>query len=82
MEEWIDEGKGIVVLRTIADGDLINGVTNPDAESETLENESSEERIVTEEISWAKNADAYSTLLKSANSRPCYSAQEVMHLHI
>ena len=68
MEEWIDAGKGIVVLRTIANGDLINGVMNPDAESKTLENVSSEGGIVTEKMSWAKNAGAYSTLLKFANN--------------
>lgn len=38
MEEWVDAGKGIVVSLTIADGDLINGVMNPDAEIKTLEN--------------------------------------------
>ena len=33
-------------------------------------------------ISWAKAADAYSTLLKFVKSWSCYSAQEVMQLHI
>jgi hypothetical protein len=82
VEEWGDGDKGIVVLCAIADGDLINDVMKSDAESKTLENESSEEEIVTEKISWAKAADAYSTLLKFANRRPYYSAQEVMQLHI
>jgi len=54
MVEWIDAGKGIVVSSTIADGDIINGVMNPDADTKTLENELSEERIVTEKLSWAK----------------------------
>lgn len=76
------KAKGIVVLRTVADGDLINGVMNPDFEIKTLENESSEEGIVTEKISWAKNSDAYSTFVTFANSRPCYSGQEIMQLHI
>jgi hypothetical protein len=67
VEEWGDADKGTVVSRTIADGDLINDVMNSDAESKTLANESSEEEIVTEKISWAKPADAYSTLLKFAN---------------
>jgi hypothetical protein len=47
-----------------------------------LENESSDEEIVTEKFSWAEGAGAYSTLLKFAKIRPCYSAQEVMQLHI
>jgi hypothetical protein len=67
-EEWIDAGKGSVVLCTIFDGDLINGVMKPDAESKTLENVSLEGGIVTEEMSWAKNADTYSTFLKFANN--------------
>jgi hypothetical protein len=54
VEEWIDADKGIVVLCIIADGDFIKRVMNPDAESKTLENESSEEETVTEKISWAK----------------------------
>jgi hypothetical protein len=66
VEEWIDAE--IEVLRTIADGDLINGVMNPDAESKTLENISSEGGIITEKVSWAKNAGAYSTLLKFAKN--------------
>jgi hypothetical protein len=70
------------VSRTVADGDLINGVMNPDAESKPLENESSEEGSVTEKKFGAKNADPCSTLPKSANSRPCYSAKEIMQLHI
>lgn len=81
MEESVDAGKGIVVSRTIADGDLINGVMNPDSERKTLENDSSEDGNFTEKISWAENADTYSTFLKFANSLPRYSAQEVMQLH-
>jgi len=72
----------IVVSRTIADGDLINGVMNPDAESKTLENDSSEDGILRKKISWARNANTYSTLLKFANSLPRYSAQNVMQLNI
>ena len=45
---------------------------NPDSESKTLENESSEEEIVTEKISWAEGAEACSTLLKFDKRRPCY----------
>jgi hypothetical protein len=82
VEEWINADKGIEVSRTIADEDLINAVTNPEPESKTLDNESSDEKIVTEKISWAKTADAFSTPLKSAESRPCSSSQEVMQLHI
>jgi hypothetical protein len=56
---------------------------NPDSESNTLENESSDEEIVTEKISWAEGAGACSTLLKFAKRRPRYLAQEVvMQLHI
>lgn len=48
MEEWGDADKGIVVLPNIADGDLINDDMNSDAESKSLENQSSEEEIVTQ----------------------------------
>jgi hypothetical protein len=80
-EERIDEGKRIEVSRIIANEDLINAVTNLGSESKTLENESSDKEIITEKISWAKAADAYSTLLKFAKSRPCYLAQESVQLH-
>jgi hypothetical protein len=67
VEEWGDTDKGIVVSRTIADGDLINDDMNSDAESKSRENESSEEEIVTVKMYWAKPVDAYSTLLKFAD---------------
>jgi len=56
--------KGTVVSHTVADGDLINAVMKPDSESKSPENESLEEEIITEKISWAKAADMYFTLLK------------------
>ena len=82
VEECIEAGKGISVSCTTADEDLINAVLNPDSESKTLENESSDEEIVTEQNSWVKAANSYSTLLKFAKSQPCISAQEVIQLHI
>jgi hypothetical protein len=82
VEEWINEYKGIVVSCTIAIEDLINAIMNPDSESKTCENKSSEEEIVTEKVSWIKAANMCSTLKTFAKSWPCYSAQEVMQLHI
>jgi len=82
VEECINSAQRIVVSRTIAVGDLINAVMKPDSESKTPENKSSDEEIVTERISWAKAADTYFTLLKVAENRPFYSAQEVMQLLI
>jgi hypothetical protein len=81
-EERIDEGKGIEVSFIVADDDLINAVMNSGSESKTLENESSNKEIVTEKISWAKAACAYSMFLKFAKSWPCYLAQEIMQLQI
>jgi hypothetical protein len=48
MEEWIDADPGIIVSRTVADGNLINAVTSPHSESKTLEIESTDEEIVRE----------------------------------
>jgi hypothetical protein len=79
-EERIDEGKGIEVSCTTANGDLINAVMNTGSENETLENEFSDKESITEKISWAKAVDAYYTLLKLVKSQPCYLAQEVMQL--
>jgi hypothetical protein len=76
LEMWTDAGKGT------ADVDSINAFLSPDSESKILDNESSNEEIATEKISWAKPSDTYSTLLKFAKSRPCYLAQEVRQLHI
>jgi len=78
VEECISSAQRIVVSRTIAVGDLINAAMKPDSESKTPENESSDEEIVTERISWTKAADTYFTLLKVAENQPFYSAQEVM----
>jgi hypothetical protein len=55
---------------------------SPDSEGKILVYELSDEEIVTENLCWAKAADAYSTLLKFAESRPCYLAQELIQLHI
>jgi len=55
---------------------------NPDSENRTVENESSDEKIITEKISWAKAADSYSTLLKFAKSQPWFAAQEIIQLPI
>jgi len=55
---------------------------NPYAKSKIIDNESSDEEVTTEKISWAKAADAYSTLMTFAKSRPCYSAQEEMQIRI
>jgi hypothetical protein len=55
---------------------------NPDSENKTLENEFSDEEIITEKISWAKAADSYSTLLKFAKSQPCIAPQEIIQLRI
>jgi hypothetical protein len=78
----IDAGKGIAVSRsTITGQNIINAVMNPGSECTILENESSDEEIVTEKIFWAKAADACSALLKISESRPCYSAQEITQLH-
>jgi hypothetical protein len=70
------------VLHTIPDGDLINAVMKPDSESETPENESLYEEIVTERIFWAKAADTYFMLLKVTENQPFYSAQKIMQLLI
>lgn len=51
VEWWISEYKGIVVSCTIAIDDLSNAIMNPDSESKTCENKSSEEEIVTEKVS-------------------------------
>jgi hypothetical protein len=67
-EERIDDGKGIEVSRTIANEDLINVVMNSGSENKILGNEPSDKEIITQEISLAKAADAYSTLLKFAKS--------------
>ena len=72
MEEWIDADRGIIVSRTVADGNLINAVTGPDSESKTLESESTDEEVVTGEISWAEATNAYSTLLQLTKRQPCY----------
>jgi len=55
---------------------------NPDYENKTLQNESSDEKIITEKISWAKAADSYSALLKFAKTQPCITAQEIIQLPI
>jgi hypothetical protein len=52
VEEWINADKEIVVSSTIAD-------VNPDSGSKTLDNESSDEEIVTEKISWVEGAGAF-----------------------
>jgi hypothetical protein len=82
MWKSIDADEGIVGLCIVAAGDLINAVVDPDSESKMLDNESSDKEIAVENISWAQAADAYSTLVKFAKSRPFYLAQEVMQLHI
>jgi len=61
VEEWIDADKRIAVSRTRAD-EYLNDVINPYSKSKIIDNESSDEEIATEKISWAKAADAYSTL--------------------
>lgn len=61
MEEWINANKGTAVSRT-----TLNAAVNPDSESNTLENESSDEEDVKEKISSAEGAGACSTLLKFA----------------
>ena len=55
---------------------------NPYSKSKIVDDESSGEEIATEKISLAKAADAYSTLLTVAKSRPCYSAQGEMQLRV
>ena len=80
VEEWGDADKGTVVPRTIAVEDLINAVMNPASESKPLENQSSDKETVPVKIS--KSAEMYSTLLKFTESQPCFSAQELMQLHI
>jgi hypothetical protein len=82
VEVWTDVREWIAVSRAVADGDIINVIMSPEFESKILDNESSIEEIAKAKISWAKAANAYSTLLKFAKSRPCYSAQEVMQVHI
>jgi hypothetical protein len=82
VEVWTDAGKGSAVSRTVADVDLFNAFLSPFSESKILDNESSNEEIATEKISWAKASDAYSTLLKFSKSRPCCLAQEVRQLRI
>jgi len=51
---------------------------NSDSEGTILVYELSDEEVVTENLCWAKSADAYSALLKYAESRPCYLAQEMI----
>jgi len=82
VEVWADAGKGTAVSSTVADVDSIHTFLSPDSESKVLDNESSNEEIATEKISWAKSSDVYSTLPKFAKSRPCYLAEEVWLLHI
>jgi hypothetical protein len=53
---------------------------NPASESKPFENQYSYKEIVAVKIS--KAAELYSTFLKFTKSQPCYSAQEVMQLHI
>jgi hypothetical protein len=57
VEDWIHADKGIVVSRIMAYGALIDTVMNPNPESKTRENESSDEGTFTEKISWTKAAE-------------------------
>jgi len=82
VEVWTDAGKGTAVPRTLADVDPINAFLSPDSESKILDDESSNEEIATEKISWDKSSDTYSTRLKFAKNRACYLVQEVRQLHI
>jgi hypothetical protein len=72
----------VEVWTDVGDGDVVNVIMSPDSGRKILGNESSIEQIATGNIYWVKAAKAYSTLLKFANSRPCYWAQEVMQVHI
>lgn len=81
IEKCIDTGKEVVLLHTSPDEDLIDTVPNPDPETKNLQNESFSEEIAAEKTSWDDTATAFCTLLKFAESQPCYSAPEVVQLH-
>lgn len=63
---WTNVGKWIALPRAVADGDIINVIMGPNSESILLGNGSSIEETAIGKISWAKAANAYSTLLKFA----------------
>ena len=71
VEDWINVDKGIVLSRAVADMALIDAVMNPNPDRKSLEKASKDEQTVTENISWTKAADGYSTPQKFAESRPC-----------
>ncbi|XP_064419100.1 jerky protein homolog [Latimeria chalumnae] len=82
IEEWVEADKEVEVTHVISDVEIIDSVVNPEKPKES--DKDSEEEDFSEEakITWANAASAFDTLIKFAERQHCYSAQEVMQLHI
>ncbi|XP_025050506.1 jerky protein homolog [Alligator sinensis] len=80
IEEWVEADKE--VEHVFNDAEIIKCVVNPE-KSKVTEKDSEEEDFSEEKkISWASAASHIDNFIKFAERQSCYSAQEVMQLHI
>ncbi|GCC36032.1 hypothetical protein chiPu_0014523 [Chiloscyllium punctatum] len=78
LELWVDVDKD--VRHVLNDDEIIKTVLNPTKESESERN--TDEELHEVRVSWAKAAEAFQVLLKFAETQNCYTAQEVIRLHL
>ncbi|CAM5080957.1 unnamed protein product [Natator depressus] len=82
LEEWVEADKEVEVTHTVTDTEIIENVLKTEKSKDTDKDSEEEDFSEEDKITWGKAASAFDTIIKFAERQPCYTAQEVMQLHI
>nr|XP_014431724.1 jerky protein homolog [Pelodiscus sinensis] len=82
IEEWVETDKEVEVTQTVTDTERIENVFNSEKSKDTDKGSEEEDFSEEDKITWEKAASAFDTIIKFAERQPCYTAQDVMQLHI
>ncbi|XP_005302607.2 jerky protein homolog [Chrysemys picta bellii] len=82
LEEWVEADKGVEVTHTVVDTEIIETVLNTEKSKDTDKDSEEDDFSEEDKITWGEAASAFDTIIKFAERQPCYTAQEVMQLHM
>uniref|UniRef100_A0A8C0IT06 HTH CENPB-type domain-containing protein n=1 Tax=Chelonoidis abingdonii TaxID=106734 RepID=A0A8C0IT06_CHEAB len=70
------------MIHTVTDTEIIENVLNPETSKNTDRDSEEEDFSEEDKITLRKASSVFDTIIKFAERQPCYTAQEVMQLHV
>uniref|UniRef100_A0A452ICH1 Uncharacterized protein n=1 Tax=Gopherus agassizii TaxID=38772 RepID=A0A452ICH1_9SAUR len=74
--------KEVEMVHTVTDTEIIENVLNPETSKDTDRDSEEEDFSEEDKITLGKASSVFDTIIKFAERQPCYTAQEVMQLHV